>query len=411
MLSSRFLPPETATCRGIRPRIQVPRLACLFLAALLALGSLSVQADQDGLRYPRNLSWRLVTEQEIQEVTGCPEEPGRAQEEADPLFDEPRLPLGGVEAVPNEKPMLTRPQSSWEVAPFPALEPPPPSDLPDEARKNWQERVQPQGLQPVVFADISTDVREAPAAALRPRPTALGQQLLAPEANLPRPFTLRRYHTRTRGFFQIALYGGTSGLTAERNFQTLRAAAPNRRTVEGLGESAFLSLIPREAPKEPAAEPEVPLQPTPDPSPQTAFEEIAFQGPVRYDLLDKGLIQARSAPAFQSIPVDLGLPDNLRPDNRSRAPEPGAASPSPGAQEVPEEPLDSPPPPRDPLRDPDPDPFGGSARIEEGGVQVLIAFFPRKGVVLELAMDDRVGDTQALMRLAFLVQARLLQRW
>ena len=31
--------------------------------------------------------------------------------------------------------------------------------------------------------------------------------------------------------------------------------------------------------------------------------------------------------------------------------------------------------------------------------------------MLELAMDDRIGDTQALMRLAFLVQARLLQRW
>lgn len=388
-----------------------PRPACLFLAAILALGSLSVQADPDGLRYPRNLAWRLVTEKEIQEVTGCPEEPGRAQENSEPLFDEPRLPLGAVEAIPNEKPMLTRPQSSWEVAPFPALEPPPPSDLPDQARKIWQERVQPQGVQPVVFADISTDVREAPAAALRPRPTALGQQLLAPEADLPRPFTLRRYHTNTRGFFQIALYGGTSGLTAERHFQTLRAAAPNRRTVEGLGESAFLSLIARQRPAEPAAEPEVAPRPAPEPSPETAFEDIAFQGPVRYDLLDEGLIRARSAPAFQSIPVDLGLPDNLQPDSPSQASGPEAASPDPEVQEAPAEPLESPPPPRDPLQEPDPDPFGGSARIDEGGIQVLIAFFPRKGVVLELAMDDRIGDTQALMRLAFLVQARLLQRW
>ena len=382
-----------------------PRLACLFLVAVLVAGTLSVQADPDGLRYPRNLAWRLVTEKEIQEVTGCPEEPGHAQEDSEPLFDEPRLPLGGIEAIPNEKPMLTRPRSSWEVAPFPALEPPPPRDLPDQVRKSWQEQVQPQGPQPAVFAGISTEVREAPAAALRPRTTALGQQLLAPEATLPLPFTLRRYHTKTRGFFQIALYGGTSGLTAERNFQTLRAAAPNRRTVEGLGESAFLSLVPRQTPEEPATVPEV--SPAPEPSPETAFADIAFQGPVRYDLLDEGLNRARSAPAFQSIPVDLGLPDNLRPAPPSQASTPEAASPPAEAQEPPGPPL----PPRDPLQDPDPNPFGGSARIEEGGIQVLIAFFPHKAVVLELAMDDRIGDTQALMRLAFLVQARLLQKW
>ncbi len=382
-----------------------PRLTTLFLAALLVLGALAVQAAPDGLRYPRNLAWRLVTEREIQEMTGCPEEPGAAKDKAPPLFEEPQAPLGGIEAIPNQTPMLTRPQSSWEVAPFPALEPPPPSDLPEEARKRWLERVQPEGLEPVVFADISTEVRQAPAAALRPRPTPLGQQLLAPEDTLPHPFSLRRYHTPTRGFFQIALYGGTSGLTAERHFQTLRAAAPNRRTVEGVGEFAFLALLARERPAEPEPQPPPPPAPESQTPAETAFEELPFIGPVRYDLLDEGLIRSSSAPAFQSIPVDLGPPDILR----SEAGPPETSSSGPEAGKAPEDPPA--PPARDPLEDPDPDPFGGSARIEEGGVQVLIAFFPRKGVVLELAMDDRMGDTQALMRLAFLVQARLLQRW
>ena len=357
-------------------------LGLLFLGVLLALSALGVRA-QEGLRYPRDLAWRLVTEKEIQEHSGCPQELGQEQQEADPLFDAPQAPLGAIAALPDKEPVLLTPRSStWEVAPFPSLEPPPPRDLPPEALKSWQDkqaRVAPEGQRPVTFADISTETSEAPAAALRPRPTLMGQQLLAPASELPRPFSLRRYHTRDRGFFQVALYGGSSGLGAERDYHTLRAAAPNRKVVDGVGEEAFLSLLPRA----PAPAPE------PSPAAQSAFQEITPLGEVRLDLVDEGLIKASQAPSFQTIPVDLGLPEGLKKDRSQPEPE--------GTE--------------DPLAPPDPDPFGGSVSSGEGGVQVLVAFFPAKGLVLEMAMDDRVGDTQALLRLAFLAQARLLQRW
>ncbi len=366
---------------------------CLFLMATLAC-----QAAPDGLRYPRNLAWRLVTEQEIQEFTGCPEDLGGEQQDAEPLFGQPRAPLGAIEAIPDAYPVMTTPQSSWEVAPFPTLDPP----LPDGARGD---RVKPEGNEPVVFADISTEIAEAPSAALRPRPTALGQQMLAPRSELPHPFTLRRYHARDRGFFQICLYGGSSGLEAERDFRTLRTSAPNRRQVDGVGGQAFLTVIPREP--EPTA-PSLTPEPSPPaaPTPGSAFEDIAPFGRVRRDLVDQGLIRASSAPAFQTIPVDLGLPEGFGATPApATAPEPPPAPEQAVPQEV-EAPGDT-----DPLASRNPDPFGGSVNLGQGGVQVLVALFPDKGVVLEVAMDDRIGDVQSLMRLAFLIQARLLQRW
>jgi len=380
------------------------RPPCLLLGLLL-LVSLACQAA-GGLRYPDNLAWRLVTEQEVQQITGCPERLGDEKREAPALFEEPAAPLAAIEAIPDETPVMTVPQTSWEVAPFPTLDPP----LPQGIRSD---RVTPAGREPVVFSDISTRIGEAPSAALRPRPTALGQQLLGPRSRLPNPFTLRRYHARDRGFFQIALYGGSSGLEAERDYRTLRTAAPNRRTLDGVGSQAFLSVVPLAPESATASEP----GPTPSPSPSApprqtrAFADLAPFGRPRWDLLDKGLIQARSAPAFQSIPVDLGLPEGLGAN-----PEPVAApspTPSPSPPPAVEPPFDGTPdlPTREAGTAPDPDPFGGTVDLEEGGVQVLVAFFPDKGVVLELAMDPRLGDIQALIRVAFLVQSRLLQRW
>ena len=359
----------------------LPLLGLVLLLALLVPGA-AVRADEEGLRYPRNLAWRLLTEEEVRDLAGCPESLGGEEQEAPPLFPPPAAPLGGVEPVRDEEPVLLQPGTQWEVAPFPSLDPPVPSDLPEDARRRWEEqraRVAGDGPAPEAFAEVSTRVSEPPAASLRPRTTAMGEQLLAPESELPRPFSLRRYHTKTRGFFQIALYGGASGLTAERNYRTLRAAAPNREVVEGVGQSAFLSLVP--------------LQVEPEPPPASAgpaFAELEPLGPVRLDLVDEGLIKAREAPSFQTIPVNLGMPEGLHKDHP-------AAPVGPG-----EEFLD---------KDPDPDPFGGSMTAGKGGIQVLVAFFPTRSLVMELALDDRIGDTQCLIRLAFLAQARLLQRW
>lgn len=362
-----------------RPPLSRPALL-MGLLLLAALGfALPALAAED--RYPANLAWRLITEKEIQDLTGCPQPLGREETEAPPLFEPPQTPLGDIETVANREPVLMRPDSQWDMAPFPTLEPPPPKDLPEEARAAWEARrpTASTGPQPDVFADIGTDHREAPSAQLRPRSTALSEALVTPDAHLPVPFSLRRYHTKDRGFFQVAVYGGESGIAAERHYRTLHAAAPNREPVSGVGEEAFMALVPRvQAPVEPTAAPE---------AAGPAFGGIDPIGPKRLDLVDEGLAKAKSAPAFQSIPVDLGVPEGLRKEHQDE--EPG----------------------QDPLDKQDLDPFGGTANASGGGVQVLVAFFPSKGVVLELAMDDRVGDSQSLIRMAFLVQGRLLQRW
>lgn len=347
----------------------------LLLLAALGFALPATAADE---RYPANLAWRLITEKEIQELTGCPQPLGREESEAPPFFEPPQTPLGGIETMGNRGSVVIRPDSQWDVAPFPTLEPPPPKD--QEGRAAWEARqTASTGPRPDVFSDIGTEHREAPSAQLRPRNTTISDALVTPDDHLPVPFSLRRYHTKDRGFFQVAVYGGESGIAAERHYRTLHAAAPNREPVSGVGEEAFMALVPRpRPPEEPKAAPE---------EAGPAFGAIDPVGPKRLDLVDEGLAKAKSAPAFQSIPVDLGVPEGLRKERHDE--EPG----------------------EDPLDKQDLDPFGGSANASGGGVQVLVAFFPSKGLVLELAMDDRVGDSQSLIRMAFMVQSRMLQRW
>lgn len=355
----------------------LPRALLLLGLLMVALG-FALPAGAADERYPANLAWRLITEREIQDLTGCPQALGGEETEAAPLFPPPEIPLEGIEAARGLAPVLVRPPSQWDVAPFPTLDPPPPSDLPESARAAREaEPPAPEGPRPDVFGDISTETREAPSAELRPRTTTVSDALVTPDSTLPVPFSLRRYHTKDRGFFQIALYGGDSGIAAERHYRTLHSAAPNRKPVSGVGDEAFVALLPRPAPEAP---------PAPEPA-RPAFGDIEPVGEKRLDLVDEGLAKARSAPAFQTIPTNLGIPDGLRKDK---------------PQEPTEDPLD---------KEFGPDPFGGAVTAPGGGVQVLVAFFPSKGVVLEIAMDDRVGDTQNLMRLAFMVQSRLLQRW
>ena len=48
---------------------------------------------------------------------------------------------------------------------------------------------------------------------------------------------------------------------------------------------------------------------------------------------------------------------------------------------------------------------------KEGGVQVIVMFIPEKRLVCEVAMDKRIGDLPALMRICMLVHQRICTRW
>lgn len=328
--------------------------------------------------YPDNLAWRLVTEGEVQRITGCEEPLENEQSEADPLYEPPRMPLAEIEPYQAEPRALVPPPRQWEVPPWPTVDPALPRDMPPEAAERLRERERPRAFEgippeekaPLTWSDLPPVSNPAPSALLRPRPayrTELLPQSLMGE--LPRPFSLRRYHTRDRGFFQIALYGGETLLTTERTFRILKGSLLDRTPVEGIGEEAFLARLSRPGHRDGAAEasPARPQEGVP-------FASIPADGSSRGDLLDRGLPAAQPAPAWPSIPVYLQT---------------GAGSEKEPPRSAPE--GERPPPSR--------------------GILVLVAHLPAKNLVLELLLDERIGDTQSLIEIAMLVQRRLIERW
>jgi hypothetical protein len=332
----------------------------LFLAAWLLSGA---PRAEEFVRYPENIAWRLVTEREIQEITGCPESLGDEEKAAPALLEPPSQPLEGIEPAPNSSPYAPPLPSQWAVPPFPQMPPALPADAPPEARAAWEKSAADPEPRPEVWSELAPEVPQPPSARVRPLEPQPWKPGSGPR-ELPRPFSLRRYHTRSLGFFQIALYGGGTSIRAEADFDALKAAALLREPVEGIGEEAFLVRLHL-----PAPEP----QPSPPAEAAVPFEEVAPVGRPRPDLVDPGLVRARSAPSFQDIPTELGA--EPRPKE-----EPPTAAPPPE-------------PPRGPA------------------LMVLLAKFPSKGVVLELAMDERLGGLQHLLQIALLVQNRLLTRW
>ncbi|MDO5296833.1 MAG: hypothetical protein Q4F00_09395 [bacterium] len=303
-----------------------------FIASALTglLLSVPLHAAPSHLRYPENLSWRLITEREIKRFTNCPEMPGYEKTHALPIFSQPLAPLSGVQVAPNGQLPLETPATTWKVAPFPYIAPPdkdsgwqpavagtviagqaPPSPRPAQEPQN--------AIAPAAFSEVLAS--DTPSAALRPRARTAGEQLLSPADRLPEPFSLRRYSTDKHGFFQIALYSGYSSIKAEIAYKTLRTASPNRQAVSGLGSEAFLSLV--ELPPDPNAETERNRDKTLTlesfdnaEKAEMSFSGIAPEGSQRFDLTDTAFIKARQAPFFNDVPISAAsltedLPSSL----------------------------------------------------------------------------------------------------
>lgn len=389
---------------------------CLLLLALWGLYGVGLLplAAREG-RYPENLVWRLITERELARITNSPESFREGEHQAPPLFPQPQVPLGGLEVTPSQRPLIN-PQlpTTWEAPPFAPIGPPAEEGVEDSLKP------QPAPQLPTSFGAISTatDGIEKPAPNLRPVKNPYLARLLQPDKRLPVPFSLRRYHTKSLGFFQIAAYGNETGLLAERDFNTLKSAAPNRRMLKGFGEQAFISFLP-------APEPPKPFD-LETAQGEFTFSDLEPEGEPQFEQLNPGLIKSSRAPSFQKIGVVEELPANFEDELRRQlaaAPYRGISldTTSPDNSEPPSQPAPkakaTPPTPAPSLASapedaPDLNPFAVRTNFERSpqGMYVLVIYYPQQSLVCELAADTRFANLQSFLNIAILVQTRL-KRW
>lgn len=371
--------------------------------AVLSLGLglsllLSGQAQSPNL-YPRDLAVILMNENDVETETSLTGGFNKVEESAPSLLGPPVVPLGELPVTETSDVRLRRPPKQWEVPPFPSLEPALPKDLPPEVKDRLERENQAPGPQAPVFGDVAPYNYEI-SAELRPRSTA-ANPLSVEGGDAPVPFSLRRYQTTKLGFVQVAVYGGTTSIRAEQIYQSLRAAALNREPLQGFGKESFVARIPAPAEKAPPQEKEKPpAEPSPSPPPEASappdgrgFDDIAVVGPARPDLVDRGMAESASAPSFKGVPTVL---------------QPKDASPSSDDRQA-EDDLDTgeaagPPTPitRSPLQ---PNDSQGPSML------VLVAYFPDRAAVLEVAVDERIATLQQLLNLALKAQARLGEVW
>ncbi len=390
---------------------------CIIIPVSLPLSA------KDGTRYPDNLAWRLITEDEVQNITGCPEPLRNEKTSADPLFATPSMPWAEVAPAPDTKNLTIEAPKTWTAAPFPSIAPPISKDIPEDIRAKLLEREArlEKAKTPAAFGDISADLSEKPSAALKPIANSMSAQFFAPEEELPKPFSLRRYYTKEHGFFQVACYCGTNGINAEIDYRTLLAASPNRRKINSFGDAAFFSIVPL---PNPASDQE---------KDNLFFEDIKPEGPVRFDLIDEGYIKAQNAPSFKNIPVETEIPENLdeafQPKKEEfvipfdsllklhNAPNSSTHTQSvENSQAAPDMPEENPADMHEPTfmaADPEvsDNPFAMEASFADNGIMVLIVLYREKSLVLEVAMDSKMGSVQSFLQTAVVINGRILTRW
>ncbi|MCR5662845.1 MAG: hypothetical protein K6G50_12100 [bacterium] len=387
---------------------------CILLPATLPLSA------KDGVRYPDNLAWRLITEDEVQNLTSCPEPLRNEKTSADPLFSTPAMPWSEVAPAPETKNLTLEAPKTWTAAPFPSIAPPLSKDIPDDIRAKLLEREArlEAAKTPAAFGEISADLSEKPSAALKPVANSMSAQFFAPEEELPKPFSLRRYYTKEHGFFQVACYCGTNGINAEIDYKTLLAASPNRRKINGFGDAAFFSIVT------------LPDQNADQEKDNLFFEDIKPEGTVRFDLIDEGYIKAKNAPSFKNIPVENEVPENLTEaflqksedfdipydsllkshNSQGNSPKPAQKESDQGQEPQPDS-QDNKPVFTAANPDVSENPFAQEASFTDNGIMVLIVLYREKSIVLEVAMDSKMGSAQSFLQTAVLINGRLLTRW
>lgn len=352
------------------------RLPGTLVGLVFFLGSLLFCQAQNSTIYPRDLAVTLMSQRDVEEEIVLGQRFKSVEESAPSLLGPPVVPLSDVPVAEERPGRSLPPPKQWDVPPFPTLEPALPKDLPPEVLAELQAR--PTGPQPEVFGEVAP-YSYTPSASLRPRTSRPNNMLRTSGSEAPVPFSLRRYNTESLGFVQVAVYGGTTSIRAEQIYHTLKAAALKREEVFGIGSESFLARLPLPAEPAPPKQAVEPTPPTPQasPSPSVAFGDITPTGPARPDYLDAGMAASSQAPSFRGVPTRID----------QTAPTPSQTT----QNEVEDESAT-------------PQPSGPS-------MLVLVSYFPDRAAVVELAMDERIGDLQKLLNLARHCQSRLGQVW
>lgn len=374
---------------------------------VLALGLsvsllLSGQAQSTNL-YPKDIAVILLNEGDVERETSLAVGFKKVEETAPSLLGPPVVPLADVPVAETTNPRLLPTPKQWEVPPFPTLEPALPKDLPPEILAQIQASAAPEGPRAPVFGDVIPYSYEVKAE-LRPRAQRPSDLLRQKGGDAPVPFSLRRYSTDELGFVQVSLYGGTTSINAEQIYQTLRAAALRREDIQGVGREGFLTRIPAPEPEVAVAEekpaPEPPAQAPPRPS-LGGFDAIEPTGTARPDYVDRGMAESGSAPSFRDVPTRLSEPSQTAPPGAAPVKTASAEDELALGPEEEEEAL----------------PTGAGASplarsdIPGPSMLVLVAYFPDRAAVLEVAVDERICDVEKLFNLARQAQTRLGEVW
>ncbi len=375
----------------------------MVLALGLGVGLLvSGQAQSTNL-YPKDLAVTLMSEGDVEKETAV-DGFKKVEDTAEPsLLGPPVVPLGDVPVADNQGRLVPAPKQ-WEVPPFPSLDPALPKDLPPQIREQMQRDKGPGPAPAPVFGEVAPYDYQV-SAELRPRAQRPNDMLRVTGGEAPLPFSARRYTTEAVGFVQVAVYGGTTSIKAEQIYQTLRAAALNREDIQGVGREGFLTRIA--APKE--EKPVAAASPEPEPSASPAapsrggFDAIDVTGPARPDMLDPGMAESASAPSFRGVPTRLDPAAAPKPTSGTPAPAPAndsasddlavdeATAASSGVTSG-----------TSPLM---------RSNIDGPSMLVLVAYFPDRAAVLEVAVDERIANMQQLLNLALKAQTRLGEVW
>lgn len=321
----------------------------LFLVSLVA-GSLEAQT-----LYPEDLAKKLASPKDVRKITNIRARLKRTAKKADPFFILTPPPFGDIEAAPNELAHLSLKPKSWDIPPWPAVDPAPPTNLTEEERKQMEERRIQETAN--VWSELppAGGDENAPSAMLRPRRVPIEEQFVFRIKEIPEPFSLRRYYDNEDIFMQVAAYGGTTSFKAEEAFRAMKEAAVRQTDIEGMGQEAFLTRVEISEPEEEEVMP---------------FEGLEPEGEERPDLMDSGSAVALLAPAFQDLPVkDLE-----------------------GRRVTYVEPIKR---------------YKSDTPDIKQSLLVIVAFFPDQALTVSVALEERLGSVQDLIAICMMVQRKV----
>lgn len=325
-----------------------------FAAVLLLLG-----VAQAEIRYKEDLAYDLVSKYEVRRVTHCDDRLNNEIREAPPILQPIEAPLDGIAPVEDDPDRTVMTPNMWKLPPFSSLAPALPMDIPEEVRERLEaDRARAPKVEVApTFSDVVPAGFTPASVELRPRRITRKEAVRQQNFDIPTPFSVRRYQGGEGAFFQISLFGG-SWYKAEKAYNSLRAAAPDRQKLEGIGKEAFLlRLLERDEPEVADDEEEKPAKP------EIPLGAVDVEGQARPDLFDVARLSAAHSPVWQDIPTKIKYVKRprFRPLEKKYVDKKGAL---------------------------------------KHEFLIMVAYFPEQALTVELALDGRLGTFQNLVQLS-----------